>query len=319
MAQARAEASAQFGPQIAALNTAMAQAKQQTGYNKSAIASLYDQLAASYGGDIKESKQSFKEAKSAEKKLSKTTQQDIGASYSEGAADLAKQMQELGIEAAAPDVLPGLAKDKAAALAGEQERSAVEQSAYGREGTAEQAYFERGPSLARMGSAEGQSALTEQLNQYLMEQQGQKAMMQSQQSLTYNALLGKYRQQAAEQAAQAQQQQFGNMNTTFDNMLALKKFQASQVPKASTKLPQFSGLGGAQQLLTAYKGGDTVGAGKLGQDLQATMAAASQQGINTSDYGAMLSYLRQFAQKMGISSNDIGALEQALAALLGKY
>jgi len=327
MAQARAEASAQFGPQIAALNSAMAQAKSQTGYNKSAIDSLYDQLAATYAGDIKESKQSFKEAKSTEKKLSTATRKDIGASYSEGAAELSKQMQDLGIEAAAPDVLPGLSKDKADYLASEAERSAVEQSAYGREGTAEQAYFQRGPSLARMGSAEGQSALTEQLNQYLMEQQGQKAMAQSQQSLTYNALLGKYRQQAAQQAYQQQQDQFAQSNTVFDNQLALKKFQYQQSQDANrvAKPPQLAGLSGAANVLGGYTqqraGGqpDVAGSSKLMQDLQAAMAVASQKGINSNDYGAQLQNLRDFAQKMGISPNDIAQLQNALAAFLGKY
>ena len=325
MAQALAEAAAQYDPQIAALNSAMAQAKSQTAYNKSGIDQLYDQLAATYAGDIKESKQSFKEAKSSEKKLSQTTRKEIAGSYNTAEADLAKQMQALGIEAAAPDVLPGLTKDEANALAGEAERTAVEQSAYGRQGTAEESYYQRGPSLARMGSAEGQSALTEQLNQFLLDQQGQKAMLGSQKSLTYNALLGKYRQQAAQQAYQQQQDQFAQQNTIFDNELALKKFQEGQRQfgirqQGQAQAPQqFKGYGGAQQLLTQYKGGDVQGAGKLYQDLNAAVSAASQKGINTSDYPAMLQYLREFAQKMGIASNDIGALQQALAAAMGKY
>ncbi len=314
-AQARADAAAQYDPQIAAINSAMSRGRRSTEYNKSGIDSLYDALAASYPADVAASRETFKGARDTEKQISEEGSAAISGGYQQAQQNLANVMQQLGIQEAAPGVLPELAQDQARMLAGEAERSAAEQSAYGRQGTAAEQYYEQGPSLAHMAGTQGQQYLTEQLNQFLLDQEAQRGQLESQKALTYNALLGKYRSEYGQQQQAQQNTQFNQLRGLLSSVLAVKNFQRGDV-SAGPK-PSYEGLTGAAQVL-----GENLGQGR-GTQLEGALMNFLSEEIAKSprnpSYPEALNMLRDYAEDQGYSTMDMNALAKALAAYYGVY
>lgn len=316
-AQARADVAAQYDPQIAAINSAISRGRRSTEYNKAGIDSLYDALAASYPADIKASKETFKQAREAEKQISGEGSEAISAGYQQAQQNLADVMRQLGIEESAPAVLPELAQDQARLLAQEAARSTAEQSAYGRQGTAEQAYYQRGPSLARMGGTQGQQYLTEQFNQFLLDQQAQRAQLESQKALTYNALLGRYQSEYAGQQQQQQNTQFTQLRGLLDSILAVRRFQQESLRSPIATQPSYEGITGGATVL-----GEMVGQSR-GIELQGILMdfiAEELSGPRQASFPEAVNMLRRFAQEQGLSSTDLNALTNALAATVyGNY
>lgn len=235
--QARTDANMAYDPQISAARRAMAQAKTNTAYSKTAVGKLFQGLAGSYETDKKATKQLFKEAKEDERARLTDYTNTIKDNYADSMNSLAETYKKLGIEAAAGESTTGrLAEDQAFNLQQETTKSSAEESALGQEQTGEMEYWQRGAGTAKLEGTQRQGDLQMALNQYLNEQSGRVADLEAQRQLAYQNALAKLQQNVAEQAAKQSQQ-------SWSNMMELARLQQSRQSAASAKAAKGFGKG----------------------------------------------------------------------------
>jgi hypothetical protein len=217
--QARQSANMQFDPQIAAINRAMARARQNAAYSGTAIGKLFQGLAESYKGDKKDTKQIFKNAKEEEKARLNDYTEATKANYQDSMNSLTESFKKLGIEAAAGDSTTGaLAKDEAFNLQRATTDSATEQQALNTQQTGDLSYWEKGMGTAQMEGTQRRADLQMALSQYLQDQGSNLEDLKAQEEITYQNNLARLQQEVQQQAAQ-------QSNETWSRLMQLGRFQ----------------------------------------------------------------------------------------------
>lgn len=218
-ASARQSVDLQFDPQIAAINRAMQRAKTNAAYSQQAVGKLFQGLAASYKGDIKDTKKIFSGAKEQEKaRLADYTEQ-TKSNYQDSMDSLTDSFKKLGIEAAAGESTTGaLAKDEASNLQRGTTESAAEQQALGTQETGDLSYWQKGAGTAKLEGTQRQSDIAQALNQYLQDQGASLEQLKASREVAYQQTLAKLQAQVQQQAAQ-------QSNETWSRLMQLGKFQ----------------------------------------------------------------------------------------------
>lgn len=303
-AQARRAASMQFDPQITAIQALMAEAKKSGKAASSEIGNMYEQLAKSYAGDLKSSRESFLTLEEKEKARQADYSNSLRTNYSTSMDELSKQFKQLGIEEAAADVMPELAQDMGDYGGIAAREGAAELTALGQLEAGEQQFYARGAPLARQEGTQIRSELASQLESFLTQQGGQITALKAQQNNAYLSALSEI------QAGQAKSQ-----DEAWDRLLQVGRLMETQKTKAPAA--SYKGLTGATTVLTEILGDRAGRADKFLKDILLTpefRPVTGQLDVNTAAY-----LMTQKAQAAGLGPDEIAALMQSVYALYGKY
>lgn len=301
----------QYDPQIKNIGSSMANAKKRAGKAKADIGALYNDLASYYTGQVAPSEARTKQYKSDAKQSGDAQLQSITQDYTNRMKEQVNQYQNLGIEAAAPSAGQGQSMEEANARAVAQMTSQAEQSALDISGKADVDYWNQGAGAARTEGADQQAALTQQLNDYLNQQDQQLALLKGQKSSAYNQGLIQLQQQAAESAAQQQ-------NQLWSRLLDLAKLKNSMAGSSSTPT---KGLAGALNYLAPEGLSDTfqqylAEANKWGNSAQGHQYYNGGQGPKSPEDWAQV--IRDNAANKGLSPQQQMELWQAALMYYGR-
>lgn len=302
--QARRSASMQFDPQITAIQALMSEAKKSGKAASSEIGNMYEQLAKSYAGDLKSSREAFLTLEEKEKARQADYANSLRTNYGSSMDALSEQFKQLGIEEAAQDVMPELAQDMGDYGGIAAREGAAEMQALGQLGAGEEQFYARGAPLARQEGTQIRGELATQLESFLNQQGGQIAALKAQQNNAYLSALSDI------QGAQAKSQ-----NEAWDRLLQVGRFMESQKTKAPAA--SYKGLTGATTVLTEILGDRAGRADKFLKDILLTpefRPTTGQLDVNTAAY-----LMTQRAQAAGLGPDEIAALMQSVYALYGKY
>lgn len=302
--QARALAAAQFDPQITAIQALMSQAKKTGKSASKEIQNMYEELAKSYAGDLKSSRAAFMNLEEKEKARQADYAESLRTNYTGSMDALSQQLQQLGIEEAARDVMPELVQDMGDYGGIAAREGASELTALGQLEAGEEQFYARGAPLARQEGTQIRSELATQLESFLQQQGGQIAALQAQKNNAYLAAMG-----------DIQAQQTKTQNEAWDRLLQVGRFMESQKTKAPA--PSYKGLTGASQVLSELLGSRAGRADKFLKDMLLSpefRPVTGQLDVNNAAY-----LMTQKAQAAGLGPDEIAALMQSIYALYGKF
>jgi len=307
--QARSAAASTYDPQIAAIQNLMAQARTDTRNQQGVVKSTYKDLAGTYAGDVKVTKADAKMMREQEKARASDQTDAIKDSYADSMQMITDQLNQLGIQQAGQDILPQLATDMGQNTMQAANESATQTGAINTREGGDLSYYNSGANVANLAGAEGVQGLSQALQKYLFQQQGEIGSLQTQKANAYQSALQQLQQQAAQQASQAQ-------NDTWDRLLQIAKLKQDS---SKTQTADKFGLGfsGASQYLTQQfnesQWGPQEGQRYLGI-LQGLIANLGSQGRQYNDEQMMNEAVME-ANRRGISPS---VLQRAMAAYLGK-
>lgn len=307
-------AGATFDPQIAAMQALISTAKTTGKKSRADVKDIYKDLADSYSKDISNTKSNFNYNRENETARLQDYQNNLRNNYGASMDSLTDTFKQLGIEAAAPDVMPELAQDQGDFSNMAARDSAEEQKALNQMESGELAYYTKGPNLANQESANVQSELVKQLQAFLLQQNSGLQQLQAQKTLAQQSALG-----------ELQKQQSGIQDDAWKRLLDSGRFmmdyQKTQAqlnkPAAGAKPQTFAkGLKGASQIMTDLLG---KGAGKVYNAFQDMLLspefrpATGQLDPNQAAYIAV-----EKGRKLGLSQAELTALMQGVFAYYGK-
>lgn len=247
--QASIQAAMQFDPQMQAIRQLMRQTTRQARTSQEKVGGIYEGLARSYRGDIKETKKEFKKAKEIEKARVQNLTEELKKNYTGIMNEYSEQLQRLGIEAAGGETIGDLTEDLAHTTKLEQERGQREQRALGQEQRADVQFYRAGRGVARMEGAERQSDIEDELREFLRGKRGELGIIKSQKQLAYQSALAQLQNQMSQQAQEYQ-------DDLWSKLIQLGKFRMQigkyQQPKQRKIDRAEDGLSAASEVLTDY-------------------------------------------------------------------
>jgi len=306
LSQASMSAGLQYDPQIAQIQALMNNAKKTTKEQQGVVKSTYEDLANSYKGDVKHAKKIAADAHHQETAQLQDLKNGLKNDYADSMSMLRDKMSQLGIESAAPDVLPDLAGDLTNYTSRADKESADYQRAISQREAGDTSYFTKGAPIARMAGAEGSAKLSEALQQYLFQQQGQMGQLQAQRQLAIQSAMG-----------QMQQDQAGIQSDVWSRLKDISKQEQSLLkPKTFG-----SGLSGASNYLTEQFTNNPYdrqfGVGEASRYLGILQSLIGNMGGEQFRLSPeqMVNRAAQYAKKAGISER---ILTRAMLTYLGK-
>lgn len=302
MAQASQYASAQYDPQIKAIQQEMAGTKKRANTSSKELKELYKELSAQYKNDAGATSQDYKALIGQQKADAAELQKLLKDQYSGNIQEQAKELAGLGLDQATKETTRDQQSDLdyLKSLAGVQNNASLNQLQQGQ--AAGQDYYRQG-ALGALN--EGSSAIEDlmaNLEKYTEGRQGQITNLQGQKQSAQQMVFQQLQSQAAQSIAQAQQEQ-------WNRLLQLGKFKQSMEGKT------YKGISGASQLLDQTVGAEKakVLMGRLNEVLQ---YAGTQKDKSMT---AVLKYASDHAKNLRLNPQDTIALINALYAYYGKY
>lgn len=233
--QASISANLQYDPQIAQIQSLMAQAKKTTRGQQRLVTSTYNDLAKMSKVDVADAKKEAAAASEGEKARLADLKTNIKSDYMTSMNSLRDELQQLGIQAAGGDAMGDLSGDMALYQRLGSQESAAEQQAINTREQGDISYFSKQAPIARMAGAEQVGQLSQALQQYLFQQQGQLGQLQAQKQLAYQSAMNQLQGQVSSQ----------------QNDIWNKLQQLSRQEKSLTTPKKFGqGLTGASDYLT---------------------------------------------------------------------
>lgn len=308
---------AQYDPMISNVRGDISGAKKRAGKAKKDIGAIYDDLVRYYEGQVAPTKERSKSAKAQAKQNAAALKRTISDDYAARLKEQVDMYKNLGIEAAAPSATEGQNEDLANMLAVAENTGAAEETALNLQEQGDLAYWTEGAGIAGNEGAEQQSIITQQLNQYLNEQNQQLSLLKGQKKAAYHTGLMELEQQAA-QAASKQQ------NQLWDRMLQLARLKLSAASSGGSR----GGSGGGRGLTGALSFLQQTGAGSLGTTFQRYLSEASRWASTPSAramYGGSVDSPEEWAQVIrdhainkGLPADEQDALWQAALRYYGR-
>lgn len=310
-AAARQQASV-FDPQITALQALMSQAKSSGKSARAEIGDIYTKLADSYKGDIATARKEFATSKEQERAMLAEYQGQLRNNYGSSMDALTEEFQKLGIEAAAPDVMPELAADQGNWADIASRESAADMQALQQMEQGDVQYYTKGAPLARQEGAQVQSELVKQLEAFLTQQRGNLGQIQAQKQNAYMAALSDLQKQQQG----VQDDQWNRLLQSGNFMLDYRKQLAAEQKAGTTKVPT-KGLKGASQVIGQMLG-PQLGAQtyQIFQDMLISPEFRPVTGKLPVQDAAYLA--TKYGQSKGLNPAQITALMQGVYAYYGR-
>lgn len=341
--QANAQVSAQYDPQINELLRNMDSTSARASYNEDQSRNMYNSLAQDFVNQLPGMQQQLKQQ-----------QNDVAGQYADSKTNLQNQydqqkndqqavLQQLGIQAAAPDSMNQMNTDQAYFQQQNDlsKNQALDQLAA--QGTADQNYTRDMANSSRLAGTNAANDIASQLEDYMQNAQGQVSDLKGAKA---NAIAGLVAQLQQQDATNAQSQ----YNNAFNQMMQLNNFQRSltndqnqnQMDQANLLLKQLqmqqsgnqdlfkgtSGMTGMSNYLSEQYPNDPNEASALSSLVASVLSNPDvQMGRRASGFGTttpitneyLIQLLRNQADKQGITNSaDINNAIDALLAYKGQ-
>lgn len=216
--QANATVNSQYDPQINALTRDMADTNKRGKANEHTASSMYNDLAQDIANQLPAVQQQTQADQASTAGRYNDAKTDLQNQYAQQSQNQQGILQQLGIQAAAPDANKQGAADQAY-FQNQNDLSknqALDQVTS--QGNADQSYFRSMSDTSKMAGTNASNDIATQLESYMQNAQGQKEDLQGAKSNALTALL----QQLETSDAQNQQSQY---NTQFDQMMQMNNLQ----------------------------------------------------------------------------------------------
>lgn len=221
--QAMEMASAQYDPEIAQLESLINGAQGRASRNKVILGDLYGDLSNSIQQDIPAIEQQYTGDKAESQAGFDKLQQQTKDTYAQTAADQQQMMQQLNIQAAAPEVLSQQNRDRDYFTSLAAQNAQTEQTALGKEERGAVNYTRQGSELARLEGSNRQADLMAQLEDLVSQYSSQIGAEKSAKNQSYLATLGQLSSDSQNSAMQRAQRDFENYIATIQLGRSLDK------------------------------------------------------------------------------------------------
>jgi nucleotide-binding universal stress UspA family protein len=192
-----------YDARIAALQDLMSRAEQRVGQGKQEIGDMYGALAENYEELAPQVRQQAEEAQQDVSQLFGELRSTVEGHYTKVAKEQADLYRQLGIEAAAPEVLGSQGERQAEGMALADTLGAINEQRMADIGEIDESYYRQGAPLARLTGSNKQTDLMQQLEDYLANTSSEISMAEAERT----SALAQLQAQAQREAAQQQQQQ----------------------------------------------------------------------------------------------------------------
>lgn len=240
-AQARNAASAQFDPQIAAIQRAMSSAQDRANTNKTELGNMFNALSTSLKGDVPVLNQTFAQGNQDISNQFKQLQNQISQQYADVNTQEQQLMQRLNLQAASPDVLAQQNSDQALVQSQQAQSKQDTLDALKLLQTGAVNFSNQGADIANIEGTQRQSDLMTELEQYLQGASGQISDLQGAKQNSYLSTL-------ADLTNQSQQGQNQQNQQLFDRLLEIAKLQQSMQQQQPTTQAKQGPLAASQFL-----------------------------------------------------------------------
>lgn len=231
----------------AAIEQLMGRATERTTAGRADVTGMYEALARDYGTQAGVAEQQMEEAQAEAAALQGQLKKNIQGTYSRIQEEQADLFSDLGIEAAAPEVLGAQAEDQAFQETQAAQMGTLSEDYYNQLGAADQAYYTQGAPLARLEGTNRSADLLAALQDYMAQSEAGITELEGQRTgdimSAYNQLAMQAQQFAQQQTQQSQGNQWGQMQDLFGNLMQMGYGPQEQAPGLTT-----SALGIAEQL-----------------------------------------------------------------------
>lgn len=335
-AQANNSVSAQYDPQINSINRAMGETKTRGEHNQGEARQMYGALAQDFANQLPGITDSMKQQQDAVSQRYEGAKQDLQGQYDKQKADQQSVLQQLGIQAAAPEAGAQAATDQSyfQNTASQDKNQITNQLAA--QGQQDQQYTRDMSNNTKVAGENAAQDIGSQLESYLRQAQGQVSDLQGAKGSATQALLAQLQQQDSAGAEKSYQDQFNNImqlnqfqrattNDQNDLQMQMQKMMMDQQNSGSNNpFKGTSGMSGMSNFLSQQYPNDPGEASKLSslvasvlQNPEVQMGKRGANGLSagvpiTNEY--LIQLLRNAAQGQG--ENNPGNINNAIDALL---
>lgn len=216
--QANATVSAQYDPQINQLLRDMGSTKTRATNNEAEARQMYNALSADTSGQIPGVQQQNQADQTATTARYTDAKTNLQGQYSQQKTDQANVLQQLGIQAAAPDANKQQTADQSYF---QQQNNLSQNQALDQltsQGTADTSYLQQQANTEKLAGTNASNDIAAQLEAYLQNAQGQMSDLKGSKASSIAALVQQL-QSADQTSAQT------NYNNQFNQMMQLNEFQ----------------------------------------------------------------------------------------------
>jgi len=324
------QASGIYGPQIEALRQLSEQSQREAVKNKAEIGRMFESLSRGITADIPLIEKNTKQGKREVEKQYDQSQTDTDQLYKSIEKQQTNEMERLGIQAAAPDVIPGQNRDRAfyQQLAESGKRQTTDYLDIIGQGSEE--FTREGAQLARTEGTQRKADIGQQLAQILFGNRQAIGQLRGEQRSAveqiYNQLVGGAQQQ--------QQQKVGNINSLINLEQEERGFAVGQQhytqeqayrqqkDAANQSKSSYSGLRGAAQVALDYFSNQPAQAQKVTSWVNNYLLSQGTYQIRPGERFDPMTVAQkayQAAAKAGFQGGSLNAIRDAVLAYYGKY
>lgn len=321
--QAAALAAEQYDPQINNLRRLMQTTSKRGNENVKALGSMFNALSGSLQADIPKIQADTKKSKGQTQAEYNDLRANLAKQFADSRAAQMAEMKALGIEAAAPDVLPEQHADENffQSQTAQQGQQALDYlTSIGRNS---EEFTRQGAQLARTEGTNRQADVRQQLADLLNEYEGQIGDLGAAKQSSAAAMLAQLMGQVQENQTKFGQQAFENKLQLGKFKLDMDKFAADQSKSAMG--PNYKdGLLGASQWL------NQAAPGRAPELINLVMESLNLPEVREGQFAGSgglpvkmtpeqhAALLRNLANSRGFNSTDQTALTQAILAMYGR-
>lgn len=264
-AQAQAQAAAQYGPVIAALQSQQQAARTRGERNQATVGSMFNQLSDSISADIPKVQQNYDQTAQNSQQQYNQLQASITGQYQKSQQEQEDMYKRLNIQAAAPEVLSKQQENRDFFNNMAKTNAQTQQDALSQEKQGAVDYTRSSASGARSEGTQRVADLASALSDLMNQFDSQIGANQAAEAQSAAALLGQLTSQNQSSALQRAQNDFNNYiasvnlgrsldNDQLSNMLKMQQYQQGQqklgnspVKSLSDVAAQAMGMGLGQQ------------------------------------------------------------------------
>lgn len=341
--QASAQVNAQFDPQINQLLRDMGSTKNRATKNEGQVKDMYNSLSQDFTNQLPDIQQQMQSQQNAVASQYSDAKNNLQQQYDQQKNDQQNVLQQLGIQAAAPDSMNQAATDQSYFQQQNQlsQNQALDQLTT--QGNADQNYTRDIANSSRLEGTNAANDIASQLESYLQNAQGQVSDLKGAKSSSLAALVQQLQQQDSQNAQSQYNNQFDqmmqlnnfqrgltndqNQNQMDQYNLLLKQMQMQQQNQPQSPFKGTSGMTGMSNYLSQQYPDNPNEASALSSLVASVLSNADvqmgkrQDGMNTApitnEY--LIQLLRNNAEKQGVTNPmDINNAIDALLAYKGQ-
>lgn len=209
MNQIRRQFDPVYDARVAAIQSMMQRAQQRTSRGREDVEAMYEALGQDYERLAPEAAEQAEEAQAEVEDLYGQLRSNIEGNYSRIAQEQEEMFEQLGIEAAAPEVMEPQSERATEAMNRAAELEAINAQRYQDIGNIDESYYRQGAPLARLTGSNRSSEMLSRLQDYMAQRQSEIAAAEAERTAGIQGAFTQLLQQARGQAAQQQSQQAG--------------------------------------------------------------------------------------------------------------